>query len=97
MSIVLLISQKDYVLYEKRTGIVFAGHAVAAFGNGGLRRKFPLNQERKWLKWFLDREICIMKIVETSRDYIFMRDTRSERQATNLYDLAYVNIEFVIL
>ena len=36
MPIVLLISQKDYVLYEKRTDIVFAGHAVASFGNGGL-------------------------------------------------------------
>ena len=34
--IVLLISQKDYVLYEKRTDIVFAGHTVTSFGNGGL-------------------------------------------------------------
>ena len=36
MPIVLLISQKDYELYEKRTDIVFAGHTVASFGNGGL-------------------------------------------------------------
>ena len=91
MSIVLLISQKDYELYEKRTDIVFAGHAVAAFGNGGLRRKFPLNQERKWLKWFLDREICIMKILETGRDYVLMRDTSNERQATNLFWLMSIS------
>ena len=34
--IVLLTNQKDYVLYEKRTDIVFARHTVTSFGNGGL-------------------------------------------------------------
>ena len=36
MYIVLLISQKDYVLYKIRINIVFARHTVIGFSDGGL-------------------------------------------------------------
>jgi len=35
--LVLLISQKDYVLYKRRINILFAGHTVTTFGNGGFK------------------------------------------------------------
>ena len=38
MYIVLLISQKDYVLYKIRTNIVFARHTVIGFSDSGLSK-----------------------------------------------------------
>ncbi len=35
--LVLLISQKDYVLYKKRINIVCERHIVTTFGNGGFK------------------------------------------------------------
>ena len=35
--LVLLISQKDYVLYKRRINIVCARHAVTTFGNSGFK------------------------------------------------------------
>jgi len=35
--IVLLISQKDYVLYKRRINILCARHAVVTFGNCGFK------------------------------------------------------------
>ncbi len=43
--LVLLISQKDYVLYKSRINTVCARHAVTAFGNSGFKENmigYPL-------------------------------------------------------